>query len=104
MALGCGLWPEQLVLTRGRGFEDAVQWRDADGGPLDYPAGWRVWVEILTDPVTVWEYSISGSTAVLGVSAVDVARVPAFAKWQLVVSEGGGSGRAMRLGSVVFQP
>ena len=100
---GEAIWPEQLVLTRNRDFVHGYQMVDENGSPVELPKG-RLFYEVHTDPVSVWDFQMSDCWVWVQVPASVVNAIPNFTRWELVWVPEGGSGVAVALGSVAVQP
>lgn len=83
MAIGTVIEPTSLVLTKGRDFKWSFKSLDDDGQPKNFPPG-TLYFEILTNPVTVWTFTIDGSVANLKIESPQVDLIPARTRWQLV--------------------
>lgn len=96
--------PDKLYLTRGRDFKWAYKLVDVNGEPIDFPPG-KLFFELLTDPVTEWQFSIVGDEAVLKIESEVVEWIPDRTKWQLVFLPDGeaAGGDPVALGSVKVQ-
>jgi hypothetical protein len=96
--------PDKLYLTRGRDFKWAYKLVDANGNPVDFPPG-KLYFELLTDPLTKWEFSITGDEAVVKIESEIVDCVPDRTKWQLVFLPEGeaAGGDPVALGTVKVQ-
>lgn len=87
--VGVELGYDELVLTKGRDFKWSFQNLDDSDVPVYFPAG-SLFFEIY-DGVSpsVWEFSVSGSTATIKVESEVVDTIPDRTKWQLVFKESG---------------
>lgn len=81
--IGDKLGPDTFVLTTGRDLKWSFQNLDATGAPEDFPAG-SLYFELATDPLTTWDFTISGDTASIKVESTDVDLIPDRTDWQLV--------------------
>lgn len=87
--IGVELEQDELVLTKGRDFKWAFVNLDASGAAQSFPAG-SLYFELYTSPTkTTWQFTITGSQAVLKVESVDVDLIPARTRWQLVFKQTG---------------
>ena len=75
--------PDKLFLTRGRDFKWAYKLVDCDGVATDFPPG-RLYFEISTDPLTLWDFTIDGDVASIKVESEEADLIPNRTKWQLV--------------------
>ena len=75
--------PDKLFLTRGRDFKWAYKLVDCDGVATDFPPG-RLYFEISTDPLTLWDFTIDGDVASIKVESEEADLIPNRTKWRLV--------------------
>lgn len=96
--------PDKLFLTRGRDFKWAYKLVDCDGVATDFPAG-RLYFELSTDPLTVWDFAIEGDVATIKVESEEADLIPNRTKWQLVFLPDGEDegGDPVALGTVSVQ-
>ena len=96
--------PDKMFLTRGRDFKWAYQLVNEQNTPTNFPAG-RLYFEIATNPVTTWEFAISGSYASLKVEHDKADLIPDRTHWQLVFLPTGeaAGGDPIAIGTVKVQ-
>lgn len=102
--VGVRLKQGPLYLTKGRDFKWSFHFVDKDREPLDFPPG-ELYLELDTNPVTIWKTSIKGSVASLKVEHQESDRIPANTRWQLVFKPAGeaAGGDPVALGYVRVQ-
>lgn len=96
--------PDKMFLTTGRDFKWAYQLVDEQNVPTAFPAG-RLYFELATTPVTVWEFAVSGSYASLKIEHEKADLIPDRTRWQLVFLPSGepAGGDPVALGTVKRQ-
>lgn len=108
MTIGVEILPEALVLTRGRDFKWSFENLDANGQPVDYPAGSLYFefpeIDDAGSPKK-WTFTITGPQAAVKVESTDADTIPSRAKWQLVFLPAGetAGGDPITLGMVRVQ-
>jgi hypothetical protein len=81
--LGPVFHPDELPLYTGRDYKWAYKLVDCEGNPVPYPAG-RLFLEIKTNPLTIWDYAIEGDVATIKVEHEEADLIPNRTEFDLV--------------------
>ena len=82
--IGVELDSETLVLTKNRDFRWTFQNLDANGSPVDFPAGSLFFEIYVGETVINWPFSVSGANATIKIESAVANTIPNRSKWQLV--------------------